>query len=58
MPLVPSRLPNGSTILTKRVKSGEQRLVVEFVLVGQHVRVGPGGRDEVTVADELPDPRP
>jgi len=37
---------------------GEQRGVVKLALGRHDVRVCPGGRHDVTVADEVPDPRP
>ena len=40
------------------MRSAEQLLVLELVLVGDDVRVGARGRHEVVVADKLPDPRP
>ena len=36
----------------------KKRAVVELALVGDYVRVRPGRRHQVVVADELSDPRP
>jgi hypothetical protein len=51
-------LPSRASAQVSTPVSNEQSRVVELALIGDNVRVRPRCRDEVVVADELPDPRP